>query len=61
MVLWKTVKLLAKSNAYLQEWLYSPVVCFENEAFVDQMRRLVQECFLRLDFREILHVVPQNI
>lgn len=41
----KTVKLLAKSNAPLLEWLFSPVVYFENEAFVSQMRRLAQECF----------------
>ena len=41
----KTVKLLAKSNAPLLEWLFSPVVYFENEAFVTQMRRLSQDCF----------------
>lgn len=41
----KTVKLLAKSNAPLLEWLFSPVVYFENEAFVNQMRRLAQDCF----------------
>lgn len=41
----KTVKLLAKSNAPLLEWLFSPVVYFENEAFVTQMRRLAQDCF----------------
>ncbi len=41
----KTVRLLAKSNAPLLEWLYSPVVYFENEAFVTQMRSLAQDCF----------------
>ncbi|GEC80236.1 nucleotidyltransferase domain-containing protein [Flavobacterium aquatile] len=41
----KTVRLLAKSNAPLLEWLFSPVVYFENEAFVTQMRRLAQDCF----------------
>lgn len=41
----KTVKLLAKSNAPLLEWLFSPVVYFENEAFVSQMRCLAQDCF----------------
>lgn len=41
----KTVKLLAKSNAPLLEWLFSPVVYFENEAFLAEMRRLAQECF----------------
>ena len=41
----KTVKLLAKSNAPLLEWLYSPVVYYENEAFITQMRDLAKECF----------------
>lgn len=41
----KTVKLLAKSNAPLLEWLYSPVVYFENEVFTNTMRELAQECF----------------
>lgn len=41
----KTVRLLAKSNAPLLEWLFSPVVYFENEAFVTQMRLLAKECF----------------
>lgn len=41
----KTVKLLAKSNAPLLEWLFSPVVYFENETFVTQMRNLAQDCF----------------
>lgn len=41
----KTVKLLAKSNAPLLEWLFSPVVYFENETFIAEMRRLAQDCF----------------
>lgn len=41
----KTIKLLAKSNAPLLEWLFSPVVYFENEAFATQMRELAKECF----------------
>ena len=41
----KTVKLLAKSNAPLLEWLYSPVVYYENEAFATQMRALAKDCF----------------
>ncbi|WP_395063919.1 DNA polymerase beta superfamily protein [Flavobacterium sp.] len=41
----KTVRLLAKSNPSLLEWLFSPVVYIENEAFVTQMRRLAQDCF----------------
>ena len=41
----KTVQLLAKSNPSLLEWLYSPVVYYENEAFATQMRALAKECF----------------
>lgn len=41
----KTVRLLAKSNAPLLEWLFSPVVYYENEAFVTQMRSLAKDCF----------------
>ena len=41
----KTVKLLAKSNAPLPEWLYSPVVYYENEAFATQMRSLAKDTF----------------
>ncbi len=41
----KTLKLLAKSNASLLEWIYSPVVYYENEAFMNQMRTLAQDCF----------------
>ncbi len=41
----KTLKLLAKSNAPLLEWIYSPVVYYENEAFMSQMRALAKDCF----------------
>ncbi len=41
----KTVKLLAKSNAPLLEWLFSPIVYFENEVFARQMRELAVEFF----------------
>ena len=41
----KSLKLLAKSNAPLLEWLYSPIVYFEDEAFVAQMRTLAKDCF----------------
>lgn len=41
----KTVKLLAKSNAPLLEWLYSPVVYYENEEVVNQLRTLAAETF----------------
>ena len=41
----KTIKLLVKSNAPLLEWLFSPVVYYENEAFATQMRELAKACF----------------
>jgi len=41
----KAMKLLAKSNAPLLEWIYSPVVYYENEAFMNQMRALAEDCF----------------
>ncbi|REH01682.1 nucleotidyltransferase domain-containing protein [Flavobacterium aquicola] len=41
----KAVKLLAKSNAPLMEWLFSPVVYYENEVFAKQMRELATSCF----------------
>lgn len=41
----KSIKLLAKSNAPLLEWLFSPVVYFENEDFARQMREIALECF----------------
>ncbi len=41
----KALKLLAKSNVPMLEWLYSPVVYFENEVFVNQLRALAKDCF----------------
>ncbi|MBP4142215.1 nucleotidyltransferase domain-containing protein [Flavobacterium sp. P4023] len=41
----KAVRLLAKSNAPLLEWLFSPVEYYENEAFATQMRDLAKQCF----------------
>jgi len=41
----KTVKLLAKSNAPLIEWLFSPIVYFKNDDFAKQMQDLAVECF----------------
>lgn len=41
----KTVKLLAKSNAPLIEWLFSPIVYFKNDDFAKQMQYLAIECF----------------
>lgn len=41
----KAVILLAKSNASLIEWLFSPVVYYENEIFAKQMREIAKECF----------------
>jgi predicted nucleotidyltransferase len=41
----KAVKLLAKSNAPLLEWLYSPVVYYVNEEFATAMRELANDCF----------------
>jgi predicted nucleotidyltransferase len=41
----KAVKLLAKSNAPLLEWLYSPVVYYANEEFANTMRELANDCF----------------
>ena len=41
----KTVKLLAKSNAPLIEWLFSPVVYYANNDFAKQMQNLALECF----------------
>jgi predicted nucleotidyltransferase len=41
----KAAKLLAKSNAPLIEWLFSPLVYFQNEDFVKQMQDLAVECF----------------
>ena len=41
----KAMKLLAKSNAPLIEWLFSPVVYFQNDDFVKQMQDLAVACF----------------
>lgn len=41
----KTVRLLAKSNAPLIEWLFSPVEYYQDEAFVQQMQELAVGCF----------------
>ena len=41
----KTVKLLAKSNAPLIEWLFSPIVYFKNDDFTKQMQDLAVACF----------------
>ncbi|MDR6760201.1 putative nucleotidyltransferase [Flavobacterium sp. 2755] len=41
----KAVKLLAKSNAPLIEWLFSPIVYYQNDDFVKQMQDLAVECF----------------
>ncbi|WP_264524740.1 nucleotidyltransferase domain-containing protein [Flavobacterium sp. N502536] len=41
----KSIKLLAKSNAPLIEWLFSPVVYFQDDAFAKQMREIAVECF----------------
>ncbi|OHT44915.1 nucleotidyltransferase domain-containing protein [Flavobacterium tructae] len=41
----KSVKLLAKSNTALIEWLFSPVVYFQEDDFVKQMQDLAVECF----------------
>jgi predicted nucleotidyltransferase len=41
----KSVRLLAKSNAPLIEWLFSPIVYFQNDDFVKQMQKLALECF----------------
>lgn len=41
----KTVRLLAKSNAPLLEWLHSPVIYYQDDAFLEQMRLLAKDCF----------------
>jgi predicted nucleotidyltransferase len=41
----KTVRLLAKSNAPLIEWLFSPVEYYQDETFVQQMQELAVGCF----------------
>ncbi|KIC01355.1 nucleotidyltransferase [Flavobacterium sp. JRM] len=41
----KAIKLLSKSNAPLIEWLFSPVVYYKNDAFLQEMQMLARECF----------------
>ncbi|MBZ4043944.1 nucleotidyltransferase domain-containing protein [Flavobacterium hibisci] len=41
----KAIKLLAKSNAPLIEWLFSPIVYYANDDFAKQMRKIATECF----------------
>ncbi|MBU7570709.1 MAG: nucleotidyltransferase domain-containing protein [Flavobacterium sp.] len=41
----KTVKLLAKSNAPLLEWLHSPVIYYRNETFMKEILPLAEACF----------------
>jgi len=41
----KAIKLLAKSNAPLIEWLFSPIVYYANDDFVKQMQDIATECF----------------
>lgn len=43
----KTLRLLAKSNGALLEWLHSPVVYRMNEGFLSEMRELAGENFSR--------------
>ena len=42
----KALKLLAKSNAPLIEWLFSPIVYQQNDAFLKQMQVFASDCFL---------------
>ncbi|MES2543312.1 MAG: nucleotidyltransferase domain-containing protein [Bacteroidota bacterium] len=39
------LKLLAKSNAPLIEWLFSPVVYYQDDAFLKQMQSFANDCF----------------
>jgi predicted nucleotidyltransferase len=41
----KALKLLAKSNAPLIEWLYSPIVYYSNDSFIKQMHLFAADCF----------------
>lgn len=41
----KTLKLLAKSNAPLMEWLFSPVVYYQDDRFLKQMQEFATDCF----------------
>lgn len=41
----KAIKLLAKSNAPLIEWLFSPIVYYANDDFAKQMQDIGVKCF----------------
>lgn len=41
----KALKLLSKSNAPLIEWLFSPVIYYQDVIFVKEMRELAKESF----------------
>jgi uncharacterized protein len=41
----KALKLLAKSNAPLIEWLFSPIVYNKKDEFLTQMQTFAKECF----------------
>ena len=41
----KALKLLAKSNAPLIEWLHSPVVYYQDNDFLNQMQYFANQCF----------------
>jgi len=41
----KALKLLAKSNAPLIEWLFSPVVYYQQDTFLLQMQQFAKQCF----------------
>ena len=41
----KALKLLAKSNAPLIEWLFSPVVYYQDDDFIKQLQALAMDCF----------------
>ena len=41
----KALKLLAKSNAPLIEWLFSPVVYYQDDDFIKQLQALAMNCF----------------
>ena len=41
----KALKLLAKSNTPLIEWLFSPIVYQQNDAFLKQMQVFASDCF----------------
>ncbi len=41
----KALKLLARSNAPLLEWLYPPVVYKTDDAFLKQMQEFAKDCF----------------